>query len=71
MTSRHLRAIALLGLGRLAAAEAENRFILGTWTRQFDPENISTLYGRGNLARVLLNSGRFAIAEAEGKHSVL
>ena len=50
MTSRHLRAIALHHLGRLAEAEAENRSVLATRTRELGAEHVRTLLSRGNLA---------------------
>ena len=50
-----LRAIALLGLGRLAEPwpRTDSSWVPGPVNSV--PENISSLYARGNLARVLLN----------------
>ena len=65
MTSRHLRAIALYRLGRLAEAEAENRFVLNAWKRDNGTEDMSTLLSWGNLSHVLFDSGKLDEAEKE------
>jgi hypothetical protein len=67
MTSRHLRAIALHHLGRLAEAEAENRSVLDAWTRDLGPEHASTLLSRESLAAVLYDSGLVEEAENEAR----